>query len=416
MYRVLLAEDEAVMRTAFMKIMDWEKSDYVLAAAVSNGAEALQYIAENPVDIVITDLKMPVMDGLELIASLKDNGFPGVILVMSNYTDFELVRAALTNGAFDYMLKLNLDGNSLRSQLDNAAKLLQDSGDTELRWQGETPFSTTIREYFLSYRKNTKAPSALTELFERQGSLMPCFFSIYPKGEKSGSKSPPVERALIVLEQIFAEMNAHIAPTSENELLMLVPCGKKTEELQRLEDKLLQAVREIQMYLNLSSTATLSPKCNSPEQARRYYSEFVRLSRDKAAGSAFQYLSDIIFHDSKKFPGYAGYKNEVRDALMFIHFHFSEKISLNDVATAVNLNSSYLCRLFKQDTGMPMFRHINELRMEKAAALIEQGSSYMREVAAAVGIDDQFFFARVFKKHYGVPPSEYAKRQEVKSS
>jgi two-component system response regulator YesN len=53
-----------------------------------------------------------------------------------------------------------------------------------------------------------------------------------------------------------------------------------------------------------------------------------------------------------------------------------------------------------------MFRYINSLRMRRAAALIKAGNPYMRDVAAAVGISDQFYFARVFKKYYGIPPSE----------
>ena len=108
-------------------------------------------------------------------------------------------------------------------------------------------------------------------------------------------------------------------------------------------------------------------------------------------------------------PQFTKYKKEVRGALLFIHFHFAEKISLDDVSKAVSLNSDYLCRLFKQEIGEPMFRYINDLRMRKAAQLIDEGYTYMRGVAADVGIDDQFYFARVFKKYHGISPSEYEK-------
>ncbi len=105
------------------------------------------------------------------------------------------------------------------------------------------------------------------------------------------------------------------------------------------------------------------------------------------------------------------YKKEVSDAIEFIHLHFAEKITLDDVAKAVNLNRNYLCRLFKQETGGQMFSYLNALRMQKAAELIAGGDTYVRGVAAAVGISDQFYFARVFKKHLKMTPSEYGKQK-----
>jgi two-component system response regulator YesN len=82
---------------------------------------------------------------------------------------------------------------------------------------------------------------------------------------------------------------------------------------------------------------------------------------------------------------------------------------LDDVARAVNLNRSYLCRIFKQDVQTPIFHYINNLRMQKAAELIRAGDTYMRGIAEVVGIGDQFYFTKVFKKYHHVSPTEYAK-------
>jgi len=104
-------------------------------------------------------------------------------------------------------------------------------------------------------------------------------------------------------------------------------------------------------------------------------------------------------------------RKEVRDAIIFIHLNYHHTITLSDVAKEVNLSKEYLCRLFKKETDLQLFRYLNILRMKRAAFLITENSdrAYVREVAAAVGIDDQFYFTRVFKKYYGVSPSEYGK-------
>lgn len=410
MYRVLLAEDEAIMRTAFRKMMNWEDSEYVLAAAVSNGAEALEYLKSNSVDIVVTDLKMPVMDGLELLTALKQENFCGVTLVLSNYTDFDLVRSALTNGAFDYMLKLNLDADLLHRQLDTAAKMLQESEHTEAQWTGEAPIAASLRAYFPT---SSAAPSALVNLFAQHDAFIPCFIRVQQTDENKPMKSSPAERALFILEQAFAQLEATIAPMNAQEILLLIPDNRQPE---RIENKLQQTVREIQMYLNLTTHVLLMPKSPTPDAARRYYTECVRLCADSQSASSVCYLRDVIFAGMPQFAGYETYKKEVQDALLYVYFHFCEKLQLEDVAKAVSLNSSYLCRLFKQETGTSLFRHVNNLRMQKAAELIESGNTYMKEVSAAIGIEDQFLFARVFKKHYGMPPSEYAKMKKDAST
>jgi YesN/AraC family two-component response regulator len=84
----------------------------------------LKIIRQKEIDIIITDLKMPQMDGIELIRELSKNSFDGVVLVLSNYTDFELVREALTAGALDYIIKVNLDSAILQQQLAKAANKL----------------------------------------------------------------------------------------------------------------------------------------------------------------------------------------------------------------------------------------------------------------------------------------------------
>lgn len=412
MYRVLLAEDEAIMRTAFRTMMQWDESDYILVAAVSNGAEALDYIKANPVDIVVTDLKMPIMDGLELLDALKKENFVGVTIVLSNYTDFDLVRSALTNGAFDYMLKLNLDAESLHRQLDTAAKMLNDAEHADAQWTGETPLSSTLREYFLAHKDACAAPQAIAKLFSSRSAIIPCTIVVSQTDPNKVMKSSPAERALFVLEQAFAEFEASIAPMSATEILLLIPYSKNTNASQRLENKLHQTERELHMYLNLNMQALMMPKSQTPDEARCYYAECVRILDGGApqAPSSVRYLKDVIFSGFPHLEGYQSYKKEVRDALLYVYFHYAEKVQLEDVSNAVNLNSSYLCRLFKQETGTSIFKFLNDLRMQKAAAMLENGDSYMKEVAAAVGIDDQFLFARVFKKYYGMPPRDYAKQ------
>jgi two-component system response regulator YesN len=172
-----------------------------------------------------------------------------------------------------------------------------------------------------------------------------------------------------------------------------------------------------------------------PEEARRFFAETARRAEASVRGGAAREtpgaaretplegetaqgvlyavnraLQTLLTEtEAPQFRQYRRCKKEVREALLFIHFHYPERITLEDVARAVNLSPGYLCRLFKEETGEQMFGFLNAVRMRQAAALFDAGETYVRGVAAAVGISDQFYFTRVFKKFHGVSPSQYVK-------
>ena len=104
MYRVLLVDDEPILQVGIRKMLEGS-DDYEISASARNGVEALQCLQNTPVDMILTDLKMPVMDGVALIKTLKQQQNTTPVIVLSNYSDFELVREALTSGALDYVLK-----------------------------------------------------------------------------------------------------------------------------------------------------------------------------------------------------------------------------------------------------------------------------------------------------------------------
>ncbi|EOU1928969.1 AraC family transcriptional regulator, partial [Clostridium perfringens] len=101
------------------------------------------------------------------------------------------------------------------------------------------------------------------------------------------------------------------------------------------------------------------------------------------------------------------YKREVNEIIKFIEKNIDKRITLVMVANAVNLNESYLSRIFKSETGKNLMYFINEVKMKKAKELLKQQDTLVKEVANSIGMTDQFYFNRVFKKFYGVSPSKF---------
>lgn len=124
MYKILIADDEMIVRHAVKSMIRWDDGRFAYVGAAANGRAALELARDGKADIVITDIKMPELDGLGLIKELASGGFDGEVLVLSNYNDFDLVREALKCGAHDYMLKLTLKSESFMEALEEiAAKL-----------------------------------------------------------------------------------------------------------------------------------------------------------------------------------------------------------------------------------------------------------------------------------------------------
>ena len=103
--RVMLVDDEAIVRDGLRSCIDWEANGFSVETLEENGARALAYMEKNPVDLVVTDIKMPVLDGLELIRQSKEADYPAKFLILSGYDDFAYAQKALRYGADDYILK-----------------------------------------------------------------------------------------------------------------------------------------------------------------------------------------------------------------------------------------------------------------------------------------------------------------------
>ncbi|NLY91957.1 MAG: response regulator [Firmicutes bacterium] len=98
MVKVMIVDDEALVRIGLKSMVDWEIHGFQLVGEANNGQRALDLFRESKPDLVITDLKMPVMDGLELIRHLKELDAKCRIIVLSSYDDFVLVKEAMKLG------------------------------------------------------------------------------------------------------------------------------------------------------------------------------------------------------------------------------------------------------------------------------------------------------------------------------
>ena len=106
MLKVMLVDDEPYILQGLQVLIDWEGGGFEIAATCSNGKEALRYLSENHVDLVISDIRMPEMTGLELLETVKKEKISDAeFVLLTGYDDFAYTQRAIRNGCLDYILK-----------------------------------------------------------------------------------------------------------------------------------------------------------------------------------------------------------------------------------------------------------------------------------------------------------------------
>ena len=121
MIRIMIVEDDLLTRIGIASMLKARSSRFEVVAEADNGKTGLEIALNEKPDIIITDVKMPLMNGIELIYAAKKEGLKSRFVILSSYNDFEYVRDGMQLGAEDYLLKLELEENKLISLLDQIA-------------------------------------------------------------------------------------------------------------------------------------------------------------------------------------------------------------------------------------------------------------------------------------------------------
>ena len=132
--KVVVVEDEALVRRGIVLTVDWAGVDCAVVGEAADGMEGLAVIRETQPDLIVTDIKMPRLDGLEMLRQLREEGSRAHVIILTAYSDFSYAQAALKLGAVDFLLKPFQDGEleeavtRLRSRVGGGAAPPPDRG------------------------------------------------------------------------------------------------------------------------------------------------------------------------------------------------------------------------------------------------------------------------------------------------
>ncbi len=132
MYKVLIVEDEMLVRVGLKNSVDWAKFNMVVVADVADGMTALSIYQREKPDLIITDIKMPKMSGMELISKIREDDKQTRIVILSCLEEFELARKAMSLGVTEYILKLTMTNDDMDKILEKVKTELVMQADGQI--------------------------------------------------------------------------------------------------------------------------------------------------------------------------------------------------------------------------------------------------------------------------------------------
>lgn len=150
MYRIMIVDDEPLILAGITSLLNWEEYQYKIVGKASNGQQALSQMEELRPDIVITDIKMPAMDGITFLRTAREKGYDAEFILLTNLEEFSLAKEAFHLGVVDYLVKLELSEEELIRALENASSrcLKKKKQQEPAAAQEAVTMEERIRNYF----------------------------------------------------------------------------------------------------------------------------------------------------------------------------------------------------------------------------------------------------------------------------
>ncbi|SKC66184.1 response regulator transcription factor [Maledivibacter halophilus] len=538
MYSIMIVDDEPIIRKGIANFIQWDSMNCKVTCEATNGLEAKELIETDKPDIIISDIKMPGMDGIDLSKYIHEN-FPHIkVIILTGYSDFEYAQSAIRYNVVDFVLKPSSNNKitqaietaikiiseerlksqkleSMKDKLNENLSLLQEKFLYDFingLHQNQTTIQNTIKDlnislktyHVLYFKFTTNTDSELIDIKENKKNILGeikkfvsiifkdfthynitidcnsiCTIINVEKNIDEDSTTFFLNKSKELLDFFSNFMNisislgisnlhknleqVHTAYKEATESLSLrfyednniftysdyAPTTSKLDKTLKHNyvDKIIDSIKSSNRDIALSTMNKFIYELKSSRQPIEYIKNIGILISSlsfKLLLNHYINLSEIVENSSKTYTNILNcdsisdltnilekvilssidrlsYLNSqdnyiIKKVTRYIELNYDNQIKLNDLAELAHVNSSYLSRLIKQETGSTLTEIIAKTRIEKAKDLLSLGNMKTYEIAIKVGIEDPAYFSQVFKKYTGLSPSEFKKIDKLPSS
>ena len=470
-YSVIVVDDERIIREGLKSFIDKKVEGFYVKDCFEDGSDALDFLENNIVDVVLTDLKMAVVSGLEVAEYIHSHVSNTIVVILSGYGEFEYAQRAMLYGVNRYLLKPAANDEILKTFSEIREELNRRKETTQNLSHYSELIERMRKEFFVDLMfGESLSDDKFDAEFEKLGFLLPAegisaiVLRICWESDFIENKWPHGRDRVnnIILNYFLSDENCIFAMLLETDIFLVLTSSNCTKDLvdslvqwaktqfeTALETEILYQCKGVAglsgWKVSDNTTADFSDTIKMErikllhtyinlgmyEQGKELFAELwhaiggVRLmdqllTAGKTANIKFDEclpqlsksnspgeIFDVLY---KKMQTYLKSENEIVNKIRkYIQENYEKNISLESVADKVYLHSVYVSKLFKQHIGETFSDYLLDVRMTNAILLLKQNRYKIFEIAEMVGYKSAKYFSKQFKKYTGYTPKQYCR-------
>jgi len=403
MYKVLIADDESIIRNALCGAFDWNEYGMEVVGLGKNGIEALSLVKSLRPDICLLDIQMPLLNGLELIQQINEIDKSIVKVIISGHDEFEYARKAVELGVYNYILKpIDEDEfvillKKIRQELDGA------------------------RREALANKRKEKMFQVNRDLL-RDGLLSEWIAGGLELGAENGITEEYFEDLGFQFSDITGMLWVSISfPVNivENERIkeqQMIQCKSRLEKHFK-GDSSFCFIRLFSDSFLLLYHASDAERWNDIQQElmpviceENNWNVMIRKSIVKGSykdlPQAFAQLNESSNNEVQYLP-------MVKRVKKYVDENYQDmQLRLSTFAEQNNISLSYMSKLFKHETGVSFTDYLIRYRIKRSLEFLSDTDYKVCEISERVGYSSQHYYCEAFKKVMGMAPTEYRRKKK----
>lgn len=403
MFQVLLCDDELSVTNFLKTSIAWEGLGIQNVYTAADGQEALSLFETKQIDLLITDIRMPRMDGLHLLEAVREISPDTHCILLTAYGEFEYARTAFRLGVDNYLLK-PIQLEELTATLENTVENMY------LHRQNQ---NNLLRENLL--RRWLSGNISADELGERSGVLGG--INVYQSAYLAAciNKTDPAVSLSAYAEACFRELSLFCDCLSvwDNRGCFVLILGGHTLDRTEIARILEQTAHQLHIsdhiYMTVGITADqCTGLSQSYQSAVRLLSTcreqsgpvLIRLADEQKPSLNPPEIPDISIDFENLSP-------IIRKAVDYIHANYTEGVSIKEFCATHTVTPAHLGYLFKKETNVFFNNYLNSYRLSKAQEMLVSTQERVNVIAEKCGFTSTSYFITSFKKFTGMSPQKY---------
>ncbi len=421
MYTIIVADDEEEIRRALIDKTDWEQAGFEVIGEAENGVEALDLVEKLNPDVLLTDIKMPFVSGIELARQVREVHPSTQIVFLSGYDDFSYAQQAIQYNIISYLLKpisaseLLLELKKIKEKIDEQFRMFKTGGETSGREGTASFFIPLLLDEFQNENDETRNKELYKKLSGtglvsgEGGSLLYTVMTvtILSDAEINMTTEENVNAVALVLDKYFKSVSFYI-----NGKIASVLISTKRGFDKYLHIAVEEIAEKVRRIMGYDASIGIGRLENGLSCIHKAYVDSI-----KAVGYASNKKRGIFFiSDMEQYRNSADLISE--SAVEIINRSYMDPdISLVSVSNEIVVSPNYLSAIIKKATGRTFVDLLSKKRIAVAKDLLLHSNYRIGEIAEKCGYNDQHYFSYSFKKITGLSPNALRRGEiEVKPS